>query len=80
MQNIDLEPSRFRAVLTKPLAKPGWLWAGVVVFGAGTALGVWAAFWYRDTIWAAMIPVPAAIFFGISIAGLFPGLFFNERN
>jgi hypothetical protein len=80
MPDIDLEPTRYRRVFDKPLARPRLLWSGFAVFGIGTALGVWAAYWYGAP-WGALIPVPCAIGLGVAIAGLFPGYFFNDdRN
>lgn len=78
-QDIELEPEAFREVPTKSLARPADLWKGAVLFGIGTLLSAFAA----DQIggfWAALIPIPGAIWFGICIAGLFPRFFFGRTD
>lgn len=76
-QDVDLEPAAFREVPTKPLARPAELWRGVAIFGAGTVLCAFGAS-ALGGFWAAFLPTIPAIWVGIGIAGLYPGMFFRS--
>lgn len=76
---LDLEQDEFRTIPTKPLARPRDLWRGVFWFGLGSLLGAFAA-WHLNQWWAMMLPIPCAIWLGVSLAGLYPSWFFGKAE
>jgi hypothetical protein len=81
MSNLNLEPEHFREMPsdTKPLANPRVLRKALFWWAVLTALCAWGA-WQFGTWWSAFFPVGPAIWFGATLAGLWPGYFFGKDN
>jgi len=78
--DLVLRPGeRYRRVFAGPLERRSLLIAGLICFGALSLLGAWAAF-RLGTLWAAFIPIPCAIGFGIFAAGMWPNWFFGRNT
>jgi len=78
MPDIDLEPNEYRPRLIKPLDKPKYLWWGIWFYGLATLLCVYGAY-LIGAWWSYFLPIPTAVWFGISVAGMWPGSFFGKE-
>jgi hypothetical protein len=78
-KSIELAPREFRQVLNKPLTSPALLWRSVAIAAVATVAASFAA-WQLGGFWAALLPVPCALWLGVGLAGLFPGWFFGNSD
>lgn len=76
---IELDRSDFRQVHKGPLANPRDLWFSVAVWMTGAVLAAFAG-WQLGGFWAALLPIPPAIWAGAAIAGLVPDWFFGKAD
>lgn len=76
-KSLDLDGDEFRRVPTKPLAKGLMPSAAVALIGA--AGGALAAA-HLGGFWAALIPIPCAVWLGVALAGMYPQWFFGKPN
>jgi hypothetical protein len=75
---IDLKPGdEYRRTFSGPLEKRTTLAIGLVFFGTFALAGAWAAY-ELGTFWAAFIPIPCAVGFGIFAVGMWPNWFFGR--
>lgn len=78
-ESLELEPGEYRQVPKTPLAPRKVLWQGV--FWSGVAMiGGWYAAWQLDTWWAALLPIPGALWVGIALVGLFPNFWYGNSD
>jgi hypothetical protein len=73
---VQLDRTKYRPVLTGPLAKPSHLWwtavVGIAVAVSAAMVNSWAGTWIT-----ALLPIPFAVMAGIALAGLRPGFWFR---
>lgn len=75
-KSIELSNGEFRRVPDRPLTSPALLWRIVAIATVATVAASFAA-WQLGGFWAALLPVPCALWLGVGLAGLFPGWFFG---
>jgi hypothetical protein len=81
MSDLELEPERFREMPSdsKPLANPRDLRKALIWWAVFTGLAGFAG-WQIGTWWSAYFAAGPAIWFGATLAGLWPGYFFGKDN
>lgn len=76
---LQLDRTKYRPVLSGPLAKPSHLWwtaaAGIAIAVVTAVANSWAGTWMT-----ALLPIPFAVMAGIALAGLKPGLWFRYED
>ncbi|MCR6671470.1 hypothetical protein [Devosia ginsengisoli] len=76
---LELDRKAFREIHQGPMASPKDLWRGVITFGLIAVLGAVAG-WQLGGFWAALLPIPGAIWLGASLAGIYPRWFFGKPD
>lgn len=77
--DLELEPDEFRQVPTKPLGNPRKLRLWVAFFLAVSIACAGIAAW-QGGFWVALTPIPAAMWAGAALAGLWPRWFFGKGD
>jgi hypothetical protein len=82
MSDLNLEPEHFREMPsdTKPLANPRMLRKALIWWALIIGLCWLGAWQFREQWFAPMLTVGPAIWFGATLAGLWPGYFFGIDN